>query len=110
MNYDVCRDITMILTRVRCTDPGCDCKPQELALGILAHIKADPTDAFELLMKSFNLAVTERRVQHGAFELGLLLGIAISAASTKTDLIESIRAAQEVNRDIRDSLAKVRPQ
>lgn len=110
MNIKVCRDILAIVTRAKCEKPSCGCSPRETMLTNVSIVDGDPINSLIKLLINANICLRSGEISPGSFENGLLVGIAIAAASDNEDLYESIRAAAEINPDIKAMLSEVRPQ
>lgn len=110
MNMKVCRDLLAIITRARCEKPSCGCSPRETMLTNVSIIDGDPLKSLIKLLTNANICLRSGEILPGSFENGLLVGIAIAAASDQEDLYESIRAAAELNPGIKAMLSEVRPQ
>lgn len=110
MDLKVCRDLLAIITRVRCEKPSCGCNPRETMVTNMSIVVADPLKSVIRLAANANHALATGQIFPASFESGLLLGVAIAAASDHPDLIESIRAAGELNPDIKSMLKEIEPQ
>ena len=102
MNLKVCEDVAVSLTRMVCKDPGCGCDPQASLIGCFQAIERDPVDGFNEGLKTFRLNMKEGLLSQGSFEFGMMLGIAIAAASDTPALTEASRTARDLIEEMRN--------
>ena len=101
MNLKVCEDVAVSLTRMVCKDPGCGCDPQASLLDSIRVVERNPVDGFHEGLKAFRLNISERLLHQGSFEFGMMMGIAIAAASDTPALTEASKAAREMVESLR---------